>query len=80
MYSLMTMSLQYVANALVSGLLTLVPIYMSVLLLHREMHSVSKLIHPISYSAESARAIAFKVHKHQRLGRRTQSTGGTVRL
>ena len=41
------MSLRFVAKALVSGFLTLVPIYLAVLLLLKGMQPVSKLIHPL---------------------------------
>jgi uncharacterized membrane protein len=44
----MKMSLRFVAKALVSGFLTLVPIYLAVLLLLKGMQSVSKLLHPVT--------------------------------
>lgn len=44
----MKSSLQFTTKALLSGFLTVVPIYLAVLLLLKGMQSVAKLVHPVT--------------------------------
>ena len=44
----MKSSLRFATKALLSGFLTVVPIYLAVLLLLKAMQTVAKLVHPVT--------------------------------
>jgi hypothetical protein len=45
---LMKKSLRFTTKALLSGFLTVLPIYLAVLLLLKAIQSIAKLVHPVS--------------------------------